>query len=153
MRSQLEAIKSSAIKWALAELGRAPFCRVTSAEGKRRKNCYTWADVEDRLPTGAGIYAAYLLDADKPFYVGEARNLRQRVEYHFAESASARKHGTMKKVLRAKGFAPDAPTYTLVRLKHIEVPFGRKEIEEALHREFGINTGARRKAKEGNLAA
>ncbi|MDB4271784.1 hypothetical protein N9845_02640, partial [Akkermansiaceae bacterium] len=55
---------------------------------------------------------------------GESSNLRQRVEYHFSESATAKKDSTLKKTLKKNGLSADKPTHELIRFKYVEVPFG-----------------------------
>lgn len=140
MKTQLEGLPKVAFAWFLQELAKAPFCHVEPTGKGKGKWRYMCSDGSFRLPTHPGIYVVYPKEADEPVYAGEGGNLRQRVEYHFSESESAKKFSTLKKKLRKKGFSADAPTYELVRFKHVAVPFGRKELEELFHAQHGINT-------------
>ncbi len=142
MKDQLNNLPLIAFDWFLGELETAPFCHVEPT-GRAKGMVYLSEGERFRLPTGAGIYVVYPKEENVPVYAGEGSNLRQRVEYHFSESKSAKKFSTLKKKLLKKGFKIDAPTHELVRFKFVAVPFGRKEIEGLFHAKHGINTKER----------
>ena len=140
MRNQLEALPKIAFAWFLDELAKAPFGHVEPTGKAKGMWRYVSEERSSRLPIDPGIYVVYPKEADVPVYAGEGGNLRQRVEYHFSESVSAKKFSTLKKKLRKKGFRADAPTHELVRFKHVVIPFGRKELEGLFHALHEINT-------------
>lgn len=144
MRQELEAFSKNAFAWFLNELADAPFCHVESTGRAKGKWVYVRDGCPFRLSTEPGIYVVYPKNELNPVYVGEGGNLRQRVEYHFSESESAKKSSTLKKALRKKGYSSHVATHELVRFKHVIVPFGRKEIEEFLHAKYEINTKEKR---------
>lgn len=140
MKLDLEEVARIAYKNFTAELDGAQFCHVESTNSRKGKWRYSRMGESFRLPKDPGVYVVYPLDSDEPIYAGEAKNLRQRVEYHFSESNSAKKYSTLKKSLREKGFPVNLPTCEIVRFKYIVIPFGRREIEELFHIKYGINT-------------
>ena len=143
MTFKLESVKPDAYAWFKDQLSKAPHCSVRVATAGRRKFEFFRNGGVFRLPPNAGIYVVYALsdqDCEPPIYAGESSNLRQRVEYHFSESATAKKNSTLKKTLKKNGLSADKPTHELIRFKYVEVPFGRKEIELMVHDEHGINT-------------
>lgn len=144
MRQELEALSESVLTWFLNELAVAPFCHVEPSGKAKGKWTYFRDGHPFRLSNEPGIYVVYPKNESNPVYVGEGGNLRQRVEYHFSESASAKQSSTLKKTLRKKGYAEHISTHELVRFKHVIVPFGRKEIEEFLHAKYKINTKSKR---------
>jgi len=91
------------------------------------------------LPSQSGIYLIYRKNNDVPFYCGEADNLKNRVTFHFKDCPSVRNFSTLKKAL------PDECRDLFwmsenLRLRIVDIPFGRNDVEEYLHKEYGINT-------------
>ena len=142
MIDQLHTIKNEALEWICSYLRDTRKCFVFK-DGKFIK--YMIGQTKVEIPKSPGVYAIYSrvhfpISDPIPVYVGEAGNLKRRIDYHFSESATAKREGTLKKTLKRLGFDMKEPTRDLVYLKYIEVPFGRKEIETLLHEEYNINT-------------
>ncbi len=139
MHLSLQQIKLDATAWIDSLLPTLPFL-VAIKDGGRRG----WQDASTKklvtLPEAPGIYIVYPLTNDVPVYIGEASNLRRRLTYHFAESLSSNRASTLKKNLRRDGTYDDGPIAQICRLRYVEVPFGRTEIEEYLHTKFRVNT-------------
>jgi len=141
MIDQLHIVKSSAVEWIHSHLRSCSICTATK-DGNRTE--YAIGDKLIKLPTDPGIYAIYSktewMYTDTPLYIGEASNLRQRINYHFSESQSAKRESTLKKTLHKLKFNTKIPTCDLVCFKYVKIPFGRKEIETLLHSHYNINT-------------
>ena len=142
MIDELHTIKQEALDWIYSYFrgNNKVFC---FREGKSIK--YMSGQDKIEIPKSPGIYAIYSrvhfpVEGPEPVYIGEAGNLKRRINYHFSESTSAKREGTLKKTLKRLGFDMNEPTRDLVYFKYVEVPFGRKEIETLLHEEFNINT-------------
>jgi hypothetical protein len=141
MIEELNSVKCKSIEWIHSHLRSCSICIATK---KGKSSEYTIGDKVIKLPTDPGIYAMYpkvdWMYNDTPIYVGEASNLRQRINYHFSESQSAKKESTLKKALLKLQFKRNKPTCDLVCFKYVKIPFGRKEIETLLHEHYSINT-------------
>jgi hypothetical protein len=129
-----KVLASCARQWALDRLQLASFCTVAEEEETRSRKSLTYSPP---LPASPGIYVGYLNRHKRPFYIGEATNLKRRVKYHFSKAISAVRDSTMQKKLRKLGYSGHA--HKIVRFKFFEVWFGRKEIEVILKAEFKID--------------
>ena len=140
MVGELDIIKARVVQWMHCHLRDCNIC-IATCEGKYIK--YSIGNKLIKLPTEPGIYAIYSkadwMYTDSPVYIGETSNLRQRINYHFSESPSAKKGSTLKKALEKIKFK-NKPTCDLVCFKYVKIPFGRKEIETLLHERYNINT-------------
>lgn len=142
MQEELAGIKGNTLDWVKDRLRHL---RVVTVLLEDNRLVYSYDGMRIKLPSTSGIYAFYSktdwMYSEKPLYIGEANNLRQRIKYHYSESPSAKREGTLKKALK-KIFSPsvERATRDLVVFKYIEIPFGRKEIETLLHEEYQINT-------------
>jgi hypothetical protein len=101
-------------------------------------------------PDGAGVYIVYDCGnsgkkSPAPFYVGETRNLMQRLTMLFRCNSSKNPHPcqinfamiTRKKITEIK--CEDFCNRCKVRFVSTSLLFGRIEIEEALQKEYGTN--------------
>lgn len=96
------------------------------------------------MPHASGVYLVYRRDEDFPFYCGEADSLSARVSFHFKDCPSVRDFSTLKKSLSEKRRDLQSMCDDL-RLRIVEVPFGRNDVEEYLHAKYKINTKKMRK--------
>ena len=141
MQEELAGIKGNTLDWVKDRLRHL---RVVTVLLENNKLVYSYDGMRIMLPSTSGIYAFYSktdwMYSEKPLYIGEANNLHQRIKYHYSESPSAKRDGTLKKTLKKVFSYSDKATRDLVVFKYIEIPFGRKEIETLLHEEYQINT-------------
>lgn len=122
-----------------------PFIYIRASEKKVRgykQPRFYQNDAQIKLPEASGVYLVYRTNEETPFYCGEADNLNNRVSFHFKDSPSVRNFSTLKKTLPELQRGLEEMSYCL-RLRMVEVPFGRNDVEEYLHREYGINTKKR----------
>lgn len=113
------------------------YCQPVFVDDKQRKA---------KLPEEAGVYLVYRKTEQLPFYCGEADKLCNRVSFHFKDSVTARNTSTLKKKLpeheRGLGSMSDR-----LKIRYTTIPFGRKDVEEYLHRTYKINTKKVREPK------
>ena len=145
MDYELETAKEQTWAWALNQLEKLPFVVATDGRGRKR-----WVNQDDKstidLPEQPGIYLIYQGEIEVPIYIGESKNLKQRLNYHFSENSSSNQSSTLKKNLRRSGHLNDNQSLRdVVRVRFFPIAFGRVEIEELLHRRFKINTARRKK--------
>lgn len=125
----------------------APFIQISMSEVKksRRNPIFTQGDFLIKLPNSSGVYFVYKENEVTPFYCGESSNLNQRLTYHFSDSVAAIQNSTLKKY-----FPIESRTLAIManslRLKVIEVPIGRNDVEAYFHEKFKINTKSVKKA-------
>jgi len=141
MNTTLLTTKLAACKWADTLIPTLPFIIAVSVGGRRQ-----WQEQASKkivtIPTEPGIYLIYPFTADTPVYIGEASDLRRRLTYHFADSASSHKESTLKKNLSRDGLWDGKGSIeSCFRFRYFTVSFGRTEIEEHLHTTFQVNTG------------
>ena len=93
-------------------------------------------------PADPGVYAVYQLDPEKPFYIGEASNLLERLKYLFRCHRNENPHPCHKRHKQAFGQMPEAwgfcDQYGVRWITTTEC-VGRLEIEEALQAALGTN--------------
>ena len=119
-----------------------PRIYVRTSEKKKRgyfQPLFYCENKEYEFPEKPGIYLVYLKKKRKPFYCGEADILERRVSFHFKDSPSAMNSSTLKTVLPQKKRSLKSMA-RILRIRVIEIPFARKDVETFLHTEFRINT-------------
>lgn len=145
MNTRLAKTKDAACKWADTFIPSLPFVLAVSS-GSRRGWQEQATTKSHSITEEPGIYLIYPLGKKTPVYVGAATDLRERLTYHFAESASSHKNCTLKKNLRRDGlWDGKTPIRQCFCLRCFPVSFGRAELEEHLHRKYHINTSRSRK--------
>ena len=93
-------------------------------------------------PQEPGVYVVYLLDGEIPFYVGESRNLRQRLTFLFRCHGSENPHPCHRRHEEVWEVLPDCGTFCErygVRWYSTAGAFGRLEAEEALQQHLRTN--------------
>ena len=93
-------------------------------------------------PQEPGVYVVYLLDGEIPFYVGESRNLRQRLTFLFRCHRSENPHPCHRRHDDVWEVLPDCATFCErygVRWYSTAGAFGRLEAEEALQQHLRTN--------------
>jgi hypothetical protein len=124
-------------------------CWYVKQSGKKIRGYYQPVFIDkfggliENFPEGSGIYLVYRKERGKPFYCGEADNLRKRVSFHFKDSKSIRNFSTLKCKL-PKSERRLLSMSKKLKLRVITVPFGRKDVESFLHDRYKINTKSRR---------
>jgi len=94
-------------------------------------------------PSEPGVYVVYQKNPEKPFYVGEARDLFQRLTYLFRCHRNENPHPCHKRHKQVSGVMPDVDQFCNtygVRWITTTGLVGRLEIEEKLQSDFGTNT-------------
>ena len=110
------------------------------------QQCRKWQEEQTKnftsIPSDAGIYLIYPLGNGKPVYIGEASGLRNRLTFHFSDSASSHKESTVKKYLKKNAlWDGKTPIEKCFRVRFLVLSFGRLEIEEHLHQKYKVNKG------------
>ena len=96
-------------------------------------------------PDGPGVYAIYQLNPEKPFYVGEAGSLHQRLKFLFRCHRNDNPHPCQKRYEQVHGNMPefeDLCSQYGVRWISTAGQWGRLEYEEVLQQTFGTNSQA-----------
>jgi hypothetical protein len=141
MTAFLSKAKLQAYNWADTLISTLPFLIAVSVDNRRH-----WQDQATKkaftLPFEPGIYLVYPLSEKTPVYIGASSNLRRRLTYQFADSASSHKESTLKKNLyRDELWDGKTPIEKCFRFRYFTIVFGRTEIEKHLHENYQINTG------------
>jgi hypothetical protein len=96
-------------------------------------------------PEDPGVYVIYQRDPARPFYVGETRDLRQRLRFLFRCRPSQNPHPCHARYLEVFGVMPECDDfcgqYGSRRISSKGL-FGRLEMEELLQQRFGTNLQA-----------
>lgn len=93
-------------------------------------------------PTGPGVYIVYQRTPEKPFYIGEAGNLLQRLKYLFSCYRNENPHPCHRRHKEVYEVMPEVSDFCAlysVRWLSTAGQVGRLEIEEALQKTFGTN--------------
>lgn len=101
-------------------------------------------------PQEPGVYVVYLRKEGIPFYVGESRNLRQRLKFLFRCHRGDNPHPCHRRHQDVWECLPDCETFCEmygVRWQSTAGAFGRLEAEEELQKQLGTN----RKEYYGNF--
>lgn len=94
------------------------------------------------VPTEPGVYVLYQCFPEKPVYVGESRNLQQRLKFLFRCHPGENPHPFHKRHKQIYGQLPSAEEFCSiygVRWLTTNKRVGRIEIEEALQETYGTN--------------
>jgi hypothetical protein len=96
-------------------------------------------------PEEPGVYVVYIKTGDLPFYVGEARNLNQRLKYLFRCHRNDNPHPCHKRHQEVWEELPECEDFCenySVRWLTTTGSLGRLEIQETLQAQFGTNRKA-----------
>lgn len=93
-----------------------------------------------KIPSEAGVYIFYVAGQDKPFHVGESKNLRQRIYRNqlrgqLGQSPMRRK---LKDLKGLEGMAAREYMLKNFEVAFIVLPIGRIEVEDFINAKFGI---------------
>jgi len=94
------------------------------------------------IPSEPGVYVVYAKGSETPLYVGETRNLQQRLTFLFRCNSGENPHPFHKWHKTIHGHRPDVEEFCdiyAVRWITTTAQVGRIEIEEALQKSFGTN--------------
>jgi hypothetical protein len=100
------------------------------------------AALEVEPPRKPGVYVVYQLNPEKPFYIGEAGDLHQRLKYLFRCHRNDNPHPCHKRHEHVYEEMPEVHDFCNrygVRYFTTEGQWGRLEMEEALQQAFGTN--------------
>ena len=93
-------------------------------------------------PTKPGVYVVYQRDPEKPFYVGEAGNLSQRLKFLFRCHRNENPHPCHKRHEQVHEVLPDVDDFCARYGVHWLLTsqlIGRLEIESAVQQALGTN--------------
>jgi len=140
MNALLAEQKKDALKWVAGLIPDLKFIVVVSNQNRRQ-----WQEELTNnaisLPSEAGIYLIYPMGSEMPVYIGQASDLRNRLTFHFSDSASSNNESTVKKYLKKyASWDGSTPIGECFRVRFFVLSFGRLEIEEHLHQTYKVNT-------------
>jgi hypothetical protein len=134
MKKALAKLKLKTCRYVDRALKRLPFYEPIQV-GARLRWKVSATGKPLKLPKTAGLYLLSPPSPKKrPIYIGEAGNLSRRLHFHFSKSKSSNFQSTFNKSCRRKGFMCNSG----FRMRFIEIPFGRKDMEVYLKKKFKV---------------
>ena len=132
---ELEDWRQQILMRVLDTLDQQPPVSVSWDEQRNRYEYKTSPETRVSLPTEAGVYVFYSARNDKPVYVGQAGNLKERLGHHCRVSGTS----VFKRRWIRHWIGAQATEQQVVRhihshtyIKYVVLPLGRCEIEADL---------------------